>query len=95
MAYKINFVKYVDEQGNEDYWFRLVSEPKVRFLYYFNIQVDDTIYKLLEIKNPNHSQLHASAYLSFSARGSCGSRSATSALQYRSPPRIAGADRLP
>lgn len=62
LVYFNSFVKYADEQGNEDYWIRVSTMRKSRFMYYMELEIDGVKYKLPEIQNPTYSQKCSSAF---------------------------------
>ncbi len=60
VMYFNSFVKYIDNDGNENYWIRIGTPTKARFMYYMDIEFDNQKYRLREIKNPTHYQIFAS-----------------------------------
>ncbi len=53
------FVKYVDSNGNVDYWFRISQSSKGRFLYNLGIEVNNQKYELDLVKNPTYAQIYS------------------------------------
>lgn len=62
IRYVVNFVKYVDVNNKNYYWFRVNSGFKARLMYNLGLEIDGVTYQLLEIQNPTFSQIHSSAY---------------------------------
>lgn len=53
------FVKYVDNNGNSQYWIRISENNLDRFMYYLGLNVGDKNFELLQITSPTYSQIYS------------------------------------
>lgn len=53
------FVKYTDNNNNSEYWIKISTSSKNRFLYYLGLEFNEESFQLLEIQNPDFHQMHA------------------------------------
>lgn len=53
------FVKYIDNNENYEYWIKISTSSKNRFLYHLGLKFNGENFQLFEIQNPNFHQIHA------------------------------------